>query len=98
MVAEMLVSVALASLAAAGGVARNTSNKFATQLCRLLAGEEPLMKVRLTRCRDGGILAITLSHIITGGTGEERSSCGVVGCLKFLACFRATTPEKQVHG
>ncbi|PRW20453.1 concanavalin A-like lectin glucanase [Chlorella sorokiniana] len=34
---------------------------------RLLNGEEPLMKVRLTKLADGDILAITLSHIITDG-------------------------------
>ena len=33
----------------------------------LLAGQEPLCQVRLTRLKDGSILGITLSHIITDG-------------------------------
>ena len=81
MVAGLLITAALPSLAA-GGVCSNPKHlKNAIQLCRLLAGEEPLMKVRLTRCRDGDILAITLSHIITGRAREERN-CGAAGsCL-----------------
>lgn len=46
-------------------------------LCRLLNGEEPLMKVRLTKLADGDILAVTLSHVITGAV------CGALdaGCF-----------------
>lgn len=40
--------------------------------CRLLSGEEPLMKVRLTKLADGDILAITLSHVITG---QRQTGC-----------------------
>jgi hypothetical protein len=34
---------------------------------KLLAGQEPLMKVRLTRLADGDVLGITLSHVVTDG-------------------------------
>lgn len=45
--------------------------------CRLLAGEEPLVRVRLTRLGDGDILAITLAHIVTGAASFGLCCCRV---------------------
>lgn len=65
--------------------------------CRLLSGEEPLMKVRLTKLADGDILAITLSHVITG---QWRAGCmfTIVCLLLLLLLLNEHSSWKQIAG